>query len=360
MSSKVPVAVVGVSWRSAPTHVRAQLAALDDERDPVRELRASGYVSGAVRVATCSRTEWILTADNPDWAATLLQGALLSRVDGLEAEQLHVRAGAASLHYVLRVAVGLDSVAEGEGAVGRQVLKSFEHARGLGLTDRRMRMLWKHVERLIGARREKTPGAQTRGVQSLVRDVLKEHPVSTVAILGRGDFGQAIDRSLKAAARWNVTTWSRLGIEEFEEAATGVDAVVVCTGGGKAWLELPRRPRPGLCIDTGSPPQVKPSPGWTIIGLDALLSRPDIELNEEVRQHLEALVMGATHDLSRALGARSASSTLAAIDAERTAFLNEQLPSLLAGLPKEQVKKVRQAVGAFTHSILKMTREVSS
>ncbi len=360
MNSKVPVAVVGVSWRSAPTQVRAQLATLEDELDPVRELRASGYVTGAVRVATCSRTEWILTADNPDWAATLLRGALLSRVEGLEADQLHVRAGGASLHYVLRVAVGLDSVAEGEGAVGRQVLKSFERARAQGLTDRRMRLLWKHVERLIGARREKTPGAQSRGVQSLVRDVLKESPVSTVAILGRGDFGQAIERSLRAASRWSVSTWSRLTLDEFKEEAIDADAVVVCTGGSKAWLELPRRASPGLCIDTGSPPQVKPSLGWTIVGLDALLTRPDLELNDDERQRLEGLVMGATQELSRALAARSTSSTLAAIDAERTAFLNEQLPTLLAGLPKEQVKKVRQAVGAFTHAILKMTREVSS
>ena len=361
MTSKVPVAVVGVSWRSAPTHVRAQLASLADEKDPARELRHSGYVSGAVRVVTCSRTEWILTADNPDWAATLLKGALMSRVEGLSEEQLHVRAGGASIHYVLRVAVGLDSVAEGEGAVGRQVLKSFEQARTAGLTDRRMRLLWKQVERLIRARREKTPGAQTRGVQSLVRDALKESKgVQNVAIFGRGDFGLAIERSLRATGRWNVTTWSRQTIDDFLEQASSVDAVVVCTGGARAWLELPRRREVGLCIDASSPPQVKPVEGWHIIGLDALLARPDIELSDDERGRLDHLVMSATEELSRTLAARSTSSTLAAIDAARTTFLNEQLPALLVGLPKEQVKRVRQAVGAFTHDILKKTREVSS
>jgi glutamyl-tRNA reductase len=360
VSSKAPVAVVGVSWRSASTQVRAQLAGLDAERDPVRELQAAGYVTGAVRVATCSRTEWILTADNPDWAATLLKGALLSRVEGLDAEQLHVRSGGASVHYLLRVAVGLDSVAEGEGAVGRQVLKAFEHARSAGLTDRRMRLVWKQVERLIRARRDKTPGAQSRGVQSLVRDALKEHPVSTVAILGRGDFGLAIERALRAAGRFEVTTWSRQTLDELKAGVEGFDAVVVCTGGGKAWLELPPRVRPGLCIDAGSPPQVVPSAGWKLLGLDALLSRPDIELGEDERERLEQLVLGATRDLSKALASRSTSPTLAAIDAERTAFLNERLPSLLVGLPKAQVRKVKQAVGAFTHAILKKTREVSS
>jgi hypothetical protein len=51
---------------------------------------------------------------------------------------------------------------------------------------------------------------------------------------------------------------------------------------------------------------------------------------------------------------------LAAIDAERQAFLNEQLPGLLEGLPRDQAQRVRQAVGAFTHAILQKTREVSS
>ena len=58
-----------------------------------------------------------------------------------------MRAGSAAVHYLLRVAVGLDSVAEGEGAVGRQVLKAFEHARSTGVSDGRLHRVWKHVER---------------------------------------------------------------------------------------------------------------------------------------------------------------------------------------------------------------------
>lgn len=360
MSGKVPVAVVGVSWRSAPSAVRAQLAAITDDTDPVQELRRGGYVTGAVRVATCSRTEWILTADEPDWAATLLRGALMSRVMGLEQEQLHVRAGGASIHYLLRVAVGLDSVAEGEGAVGRQVLKSFEHARALGLTDKRIKQVWKEVERLIRARRESVPGAQTRGVQSLVREELREHHVSKVAILGRGDFGLAMERSLRGANQWNISVWSRQTLNELLEKAASFDAVVVCTGASEAWLQLPARRTKGWCIDAGSPPQVKSAPGWSQVNLDQLLARSDMDLPEDERLRLENFVMDATQHLTTALSAPSHSPVLAAIDAERTLFLNEQLPALLQGLPREQALRVRQAVGAFTHAILQKTREVSS
>lgn len=357
MSTKVPVSVVGVSWRSAPTHIRAQLAALTDETDPVQELRRAGYVTGAVRVATCSRTEWILAADEADWAATLLQGALLNRVDGLNADQLHVRSGGASLHYLLRVAIGLDSVAEGEGAVGRQVLKAFETARSRGLTDRRIRQVWKQVERLIHARRDLIPAANSRGIQSLVRDVLKEEGVTDIAVLGRGDFGQAMERLLRTVPEWKVTSYPRQQMDELFASKFG--ALVVCTGGNEPWLDLPRK-HGALCIDAGSPPQVRAHDGWRLIGLDTLLARPDVQLMEAERNALETLVMEATQQLSQALSAHNQASTLAAIDAERTAFLNEHLPALLVGLPRDQVRKVRQAVGAFTHAILQKTREVSS
>jgi glutamyl-tRNA reductase len=358
VSAKVPVSVVGVSWRSAPTHIRAQLAALTDETDPVHDLRKGGYVSGAVRVATCSRTEWILAADEADWAATLLQGALLNRVEGLSADQLHVRSGGASLHYLLRVAIGLDSVAEGEGAVGRQVLKSFEAARSSGLTDRRIRQVWKQVERLIHARRDLIPAANSRGIQSLVRDQLREEKVRSVAILGRGEFGQAMERLLRTVPEWTVASYPRQSMEEMW--ATHFDALVVCTGGSQPWLELPHHAGKRLCIDAGSPPQIMNAAGWHLIGLDALLARPDMQLHDTERNRLESLVMEATQQLSIALSAHSQASTLAAIDAERTMFLNEHLPALLQGLPRDQVKKVRQAVGAFTHAILQKTREAES
>lgn len=360
MSQKVPVAVVGVSWRSAPTQVRAQLAALNDETDPVLALREAGYVTGAVRVATCSRTEWILSADEPAWAATLLRGALLGRVTGLEHEQVTVRSGGASLHYLLRVAVGLDSVAEGEGAVGRQVLKAFEQARVRGLTDRRVRQVWKQVERLVHVRRDCVPCAHTRGVQSLVREVLREQGVRTVAILGRGEFGQAMERALRAVSHWEVSTWSRQAVESLLAKAGLFDALVVCTAGVQPWLELPARFGRGVCIDAGSPPQVKHASGWLTFGLDELLARPDLQLPETERHRLEAIVMEATRALSTQLQAPSPASTLALIDAERTAFLNQRLPELLAGVPRAQVRRVRQAVGALTHTILQRTRGASS
>ena len=354
-----PLAVVGVSWRNANTAVRAQFAALAQQAEPIASLRQAGYVSGAACVTTCSRTEWIITADQPEWAGSLLRGALASRLPELQPELVQVRAGTAAVHYLLRVAVGLDSVAEGEGAVGRQVLKAFEHARSNGISDARLHRVWKHVERLIRQRRDQLPGAPSLGVQALVREVLREEPVKSVAVLGRGEFGLAMERSLKAVSKWDVTTWTRQSMDELLARASEFDAIVVCTGATSPWLSLPARKKPGLVIDAGSPPQLKAAPGWTAIGLDSLLARPELQMSETERDALGELVTASSTALTSELAAPAPASALAAIDAERATFLNEQLPALLVGLPAKQARRVRQAVGAFTHQLIKRTREAS-
>lgn len=354
-----PLAVVGVSWRSANTVVRSQLASIAQEAEPIASLRLAGYVSGAACVTTCSRTEWIITSDQPEWAGNLLRGALASRFPELGPDFVQVRAGSAAVHYLLRVAVGLDSVAEGEGAVGRQLLKAFELARSSGISDGRLHRVWKHVERLIHSRRDEVPGAPSLGVQSLVREVLHERPVKHIAVLGRGEFGLAMERSLKVVPGWEVTTFTRQSMETLFSQLGAYDALVVCTGAAAPWLTLPARRRHGLVIDAGAPPQVKSAPGWTIVGLDTLLSRPELHLSDADRDRLGELVHAASTALTTELAAPAPASALAAIDAERFTFLNEQLPQLLVGLPAKQARRVRQAVGAFTHQLLKKTREAS-
>lgn len=355
-----PVAVVGVSWRTAPTRVRAQLSTLSIQDEPISTLLQAGYLTGVACVSTCSRTEFIVSAPQPEWAATLLRSALVARMPELTPDQVQTRAGASALHHLLRVVVGLDSVAEGEGAVGRQVLKAFESARSAGLADRPLRRVWKHVERLISLRRDQVPSSAARGVQSLVRAALAEGDVKRLAILGRGDFGQSMERALRGANRWDVSTWSRQSLDTLLDSLHSIDALVVCTGASHAWLNLPARQRPALCIDAGSPPQVQSAPGWATVGLDNLLARPELHLGDDERERLELLVAESMTLLQGELEAPAPARALAALDAERAAFLNVELPSLLVGLPPKQARRVRQAVGAFAHNLIRHTRETPS
>src|SRR5882724_4471276 len=159
MADAPNIAVVGMSFREGPNAVRARLAAIDALEDgPSAHLLKQGTVTGIVRMHTCSRAEWIISAPQPTWAAELLRASLLSRA-GAQAtgRVMHLKAGFAAVHYLVRVALGLESLAEGEQAVGRQMLKAFDAAHKAGLTDKMSRQIWRGTMRCLQLRRDTLP-----------------------------------------------------------------------------------------------------------------------------------------------------------------------------------------------------------
>lgn len=355
----VPVAMVGVTYREGPTSLRARLVAVDEgPESPVKALIAAGHIDGAVRIETCSRTEWLISSKTPDWAARLLEGALLSRVGAGAPRALRVRTGAAALHHLFHVAVGLDAVAEGEMAVGKQMLRSFARSNAEGVTDPIVRQCWKHLDLLLHDRREEVPTGSGLGVQSLVVDQLRTARVGEgqMSVLGRGEIGQAVHRALLKEGFAKVQWHSRATLPAFLEEAKSAAAVVICTGGPEAWLELPTRSNAALCVDIGSPAQIKSAEGWRKVGLDELLTASKHSLSEEERNALDELVATSASRLQAALTRPAPAKVLAAIDSERHEFLYKTLPPLLAGLPPAQAKSVERAVAAFTHSVIRHAR----
>src|SRR5688572_33230880 len=115
-----------MSYREAPSAVRAGLVTMDSGAEgPARQLLDAGEITGVVRVESCARVEWLLAAPRPAWAAELFAAALTGATENPDHLRPRVRHGAAAIGGLLRVAAGLDSVAQGEHAIGHQVLRSF-------------------------------------------------------------------------------------------------------------------------------------------------------------------------------------------------------------------------------------------
>lgn len=354
----LPLVIVGASYREASTEVRAKLALLD----PSPQLYEGGHITGAVRLQTCSRTEWVVSAPRADWAGELLKSALWSGLG--ERVPLHVKPGLAGAHYLMRVAAGLDAVAEGETAVGRQVLKAFERAHAQGRADKVLRLAWKHVESLVHARRSNasarslTETQAGAGVEQLALTTLRSKGLRAgdeVAVLGRGDMGRTMVRALSAAS-FVAHGYGRAALDAFTARATRAPAVVVATAGPHAWLTLPARRDMPVCVDVGSPGQVRGATGWELVGLDALLSGPTARLSDEALDALEAQVRQVTETLCVALAERLPKEALMAIDEERREFLHRTLPGVLAEVPALQAQQVKKTVAAFTHTLLRRTR----
>jgi glutamyl-tRNA reductase len=358
----IPLAVVGATFRSTGSQTRHSLAHLDAERTLSQELMSSGAAQAVVCLNTCSRVEWIVSSSKPAWAGELLRSQLASHLE-LKGSALHLRTGQAALEYLFRVASGLESVAQGEHAVGKQMLEAFEIENQARRLDVNLKKIWKSVGLLLGAlRREDSQGAAV-GVQSLVVRALDREGVScddSILVFGQGAIGRAVKRALERKNFSAVRVYRRDTLKSFVNAAPSARAVVVCTGAHSAWLSLSPSAGSQLVIDVGSPSQVLECPNWTHVALDELLSAQSLLLSPVALERFNAVIEGHVFSTAQLLRDDSSPEVLSELDALRKQFVYHTLPTILEGLPSAYSKKVSRAVSHFAHDMLRAARASES
>ena len=353
----IPLALVGMSYREAPSAVRAALIAFDSQGEgPAQQLLSAGEITGVVRIESCARVEWLLASPRPAWAAELFSAALIGNPDNPDHLRPRARHGAAAVGGLLRVAAGLDSVAQGEHAIGNQVLRSFERAHEAGTVCRNLHVAWRGVGELLGRARRILPQGRTGGVQALVMqrllDVPRDAPIS---VFGLGEIGRAMLRALADAEFTAVESFNRASMRAFEGAVQRSHTVIVASGAPHAWLSLPagggRR-----VFDLGSPLQIIAAPGWQLTQLDELLDGHGAVLPEAEYAALDAECSATAEKVCQTLLAPPPSDTLAAMTAMRTEFMQNKLPVLLEGLPPQRARKLTSEVNAMLHQFISAAR----
>jgi glutamyl-tRNA reductase len=356
----IPLALVGLSYREAPSAVRAALSASDAEAGgPSQQLLESGEISGVVRIESCARVEWLFASQRPAWAAELFSATLIGNPDNPDQLRPRVRHGAAAAGGLLRVAAGLDSVAQGEHAIGNQVLRSFERAQEAGTVCRSLHVVWRGVGEMLGKARRILPQGRTGGVQQLVIDRIGTVPRDAqIAVFGLGEIGRAMLRALNDAGFLAVESFNRATMRAFEGAVARAEVVIVASGASHAWLTLPAGDG-RLVFDLGSPLQIVAAPGWQLTGLDELLDGHGAVLPDAEYAALEAECAAAAEKIVQTLLAPPPSDTLAAMTAIRTEFMQNKLPGLLEGLPPQRARKLTSEVNAMLHEFISAARRES-
>jgi len=356
----IPLALVGMSYREAPSAVRAALVAFDSQADgPARQLLDAGEISGVVRIESCARVEWFMASQRPAWAAELFSAALIGAAENPDHLRPRVRHGAAALGGLLRVAAGLDSVAQGEHAIGNQVLRSFERAHEAGTVCRNLHVAWRGVGELLGRARRILPQGRTGGVQALVAQRLLDLPRDLpIAVFGLGEIGRAMLRALADAGFTAVESFNRASMRAFDGAVLRAHTVIVASGAPHAWLTLPEGDGRRV-YDLGSPLQIVAAPGWQLTALDELLDGQGAVLPEAEYAALDAECVSGAERICQTLLAPPPSDTLAAMTAMRTEFMQNKLPGLLEGLPPQRARKVTSEVNAVLHQFISAARRES-
>jgi glutamyl-tRNA reductase len=349
----IPLALVGMSYREAPSAVRAALAAFDAGLSgPSKQLLDVGEVSGIVRIESCARVEWLLASPRPAWAAELFGAALTGAADNPDHLRPRVRHGAAAAGGLLRVAAGLDSVAQGEHAIGNQVLRAFERAHEAGTVCRSLHVAWRGVGEMLNRARRILPQGRTGGVQALVMqrmtDVAHDAPI---AVFGLGEIGRAMLRALADAGFTAVESFNRASMRAFEGAVQRAHTVIVASGASHAWLTLPQGAGRRV-FDLGSPLQLVAAPGWQLTALDELLDGNGAVLPESEYAALDAECASGAEKICQTLLQPPPGDTLAAMTAMRTAFMQNKLPGLLEGLPPQRARKLTSEVNAVLHEFI--------
>jgi len=357
------LAVVGMNYREASTALRAKAAAVDrDENGPSGALLTGKFATGIVRIETCSRSEWVISAHDGKWAAELFRAALLSRLQISPEPRLHKKCGSAAIEYLLRVAIGLDAVNEGEAAVGKQVLRAFTESHAQGHTDRILNLAWNEVGKLLHHKRRVLPARPHIGIQKLVLEQLLEQSMkreAVVCIFGAGQIGRAVFATLQQHSFAHVHLFSRATQNEFLQMAPQAAAVIVASGAPDAWLTVPKAQLSGceslgVCIDVGSPNQVISAEGRVYFTLDHLLARPGCLLPENEYERLLALIETHAEILRQRMLQPDDGKQLQAMAAERKNFLHSKLPQVLAEVSSPDLQKsIRKEIHHLTHALLK-------
>jgi hypothetical protein len=353
----IPLALVGMSYREAPSAVRAALAAFDSENaGPSKQLLDAGEVTGIVRIESCARVEWLLASQRPSWAAELFGAALTGAAENPDRLRPRARHGAAAVGGLLRVAAGLDSVAQGEHAIGNQVLRSFERAHEAGTVCRNLHVAWRGVGEMLNRARRILPQGRTGGVQALVLQRMAEVPrEAPIAVFGLGEIGRATLRALADAGFGAVESFNRASMRAFEGAVTRAHTVIVASGAPQAWLTLPDGGGRSV-FDLGSPLQVVAAPGWKLTALDELLDGHGAVLPEDQYAALDAECASSAEKVCQTLLAPPPSDTLATMTAMRSEFMQNKLPGLLEGLPPQHARKLTSEMNAVLHEFIRAAR----
>ncbi len=285
--NQLPLVLIGVDFRRAPTRYRAALALSEPARDElVATLRDHG-ATGLVVLETCNRTEWLVASERPAWVAQLLEAHMIhcwheAGFTGTTPKPYHYE-GEECARHLFRVASGLESFVLGERQIAGQLQRAFESARAAERSCALLNILGSWSGRVVRKlQRRGAHATPSAGVQLLALEAVHEHldEGARVGVVGMGEIGQRCAELFRQRGH-QVECFNRTpigpgihGLDDLTTLAASLDALVLATGAASAWLDVSDLgDQRLLVIDIGSPQQALDNlgQGTTYLDLDALL-----------------------------------------------------------------------------------------
>jgi glutamyl-tRNA reductase len=389
----VSVVVIGLNHRTVPLDVLEHLT-VPDERLPkvLTDLRSRAYVGEAVVLSTCNRTEVYATVERFHGAYHEIRD-VLSALSHLPHEafgdHLYAYYDHEAVEHLFRVSAGLDSAVLGEVEILGQVRTAWERAQAEGATGSSLNLLFRHaIEAGKRARTETSISRHTTSLSQAAVGLATERlgdgcslSGASVAVLGAGDMGEGLIRSLVAAGATDVVVANRtheravelarsvdgraVGLSELATVLGEVDLLLTSTGSPALLLDATdveaamdvRDHRPLLLIDLAVPRDIDPAAGdvdgVTLLDMDDLRAFAEVGLAGRRREvtAVEELIAEELDRFTAVASAREVAPLVAALHARADDIRRAELDrfrSRLSTLDDDQ----REAVEALTRAML--------
>ncbi len=279
---------VGVNHSTTPIEIREKLA-VSSEHFPYALYLLRKYVSQGVILSTCNRTEVYSMTDSGHSSRPsidfLKAWANISDADLLP--HLYCYQNQAAVEHLFRVASGLDSMIIGEFEILGQVKQCLEAAKKSQMVEHPLRNLFQQAIRVGRRVREKTGISRNAlSVSSIAVDlaarVIGDLSKCKALVIGTGEAGRLVAKTLKERGNWQITTTSRsyekaaalaatlcgsaVNISNLSQELTTCDIVISCTGAPHLMLDYKtvekamqsRANKPLVIIDIAVPRDVEP------------------------------------------------------------------------------------------------------
>jgi glutamyl-tRNA reductase len=319
----MPIILVGLNHRTAPVHVREQVALKDAGlQAALKALVATGRpgtvatshhpAPEAVIVSTCNRLELYMVAEDRETTWAAFDRCMADRTMGLRSH-VYMLEGRAAVSHLLRVASGLDSLVLGESQILGQVAQALEQAQAARTVGSILTHLFAQaVHTGKRARNETRIERHTTSVSHaaalLAQSEVGELGTVRTVVVGAGEVAELAGRALRMRGARDLAWINRTDARaealartvggrpfrwsQLDEALRWTDVIITATGAPAAVIHADqvagllstRGARPLLFIDLALPRDVDEAverlPGVKRYDLDDLNAILDINMAE--------------------------------------------------------------------------------
>ncbi len=396
------VAVMGISYHTAPVEVREQVSFRPkDVPALLQRIRDQFPGSELVLVSTCNRTELYtagidVEAGKHQLLQLLLKGSVSFRDDELE-KHFYVKSGLDAAEHMLSVASSLDAMVVGESEVLGQVKQAFAMADEAGMTGKVLQLLFQRAFKT--AKRVHTETDICRGrvsVSSLAVEfaekVFDDLSTKTVMIVGAGETAELALKSLMDRGARDVLVLNRssgrgqelagrcggraIPFELLEDYLARADIVISSTSAPHLVIHVAavqraiqaRRGKPMLMVDIAVPRDIDPAAAHIknvyVYSIDdlQLMAAENITKRRESVEQAWGIVRQGLAEIAEHFEGGGLREILRKIDEQgrevcESALKKTLAKERLAGLPEESREEIRELARKLVAKMLAEPRE---